>query len=430
MSNLKEAQARLDAKQAEMRVVVKQLEHDGNDDDAALTAKTMDALTGCGAEIDDLKGSAKSVRVAKWIQDKNAELNDLTDVRDTFQAAKDAVDDFQLREKTAKRPAQHAASNGKAKSFGEMITDHQTFKDWTKGGGSASLTLDMGLADIKALASKTLFETTAGWAPESLRTGQFVDAVTRPLQVTDIIPSGRTSMAQVVYMLETTRTHAAIEVAEGDAVAESTFVVTQQTVTVEMIGDSVQVTEIQLEDVPQVQSYLDGRLNFGVVQRLDEQVIKGDGATPNIEGILNVSGIQTQARGADPVIDAYFKANTKLRVTGRAPATHQLFHPNDWEPVRLLRTTDGVYIWGNPTDAGPDRLWGLPVVQSESLTEGTGLVGSFNAAWIQLVERRGVVVEMGTVGSQFVQYKKTIRASGRWVLVVFRPAAFATVTGI
>ena len=121
---------------------------------------------------------------------------------------------------------------------------------------------------------------------------------------------------------------------------------------------------------------------------------------------------------------------TLIRVTGRALPTHALLHPNDWQQIRLLRTADGIYIWGNPSEAGPERLWGLPVVQNESLTENAGLVGSFMPAWIQLVERRGITVEMGFVGTDFTEGKQTLRASGRWALPVYRPAAFCTVTGI
>jgi len=70
------------------------------------------------------------------------------------------------------------------------------------------------------------------------------------------------------------------------------------------------------------------------------------------------------------------------------------------------------------------------VVQNEALTENAGLVGSFEPAWISMFERKGVVIERGFTGSQFVEGKQTIRATMRAALVVFRPAAFATVTGI
>ncbi|MEZ5790499.1 MAG: phage major capsid protein [Nitratireductor sp.] len=204
---------------------------------------------------------------------------------------------------------------------------------------------------------------------------------------------GRTGSDTIVYMEETTRTHAAAEKAEGAILAESTFVLTEKTSPIRKITDSIPVTDEQIEDVAQVQSYLNGRLLYGIRQRLDSQCLVGDASGANLRGLKNVVGIQTQAKGADPVPDAFFKAMTKVRVTGRAMPTHHVMHPTDWQGVRLLRTADGVYIWGNPSEAGPERMWGLPVVQCEADSAGTGYVGSFMPAWVSLFERRGVDVQ-------------------------------------
>ncbi len=62
---------------------------------------------------------------------------------------------------------------------------------------------------------------------------------------------------------------------------------------------------------------------------------------------------------------------------------------------------------------------------SDAIASATALVGSFMEPWITLWERRGIVVEVGFVGTQFTEGKKT-----RWALVVGRPAAFCTVTGL
>ncbi len=315
------------------------------------------------------------------------------------------------------------------KGIGQLLTEHVEFKGAPGSKKHFSIEFpDYGLGDI--MGRKTLFQTSAGWPPESVRSGVVVPGVTRPIQVMDIIPSGTIGQAVAKYMEETTRTHAAAEKAEGTTYAESTFALTERTQTVEKITDSIPVTDEQLEDEDMAQSYLNGRIDFGVRQRLDLQVVQGDGNTPNLLGILNKPSIQTQAKGSDNVPDTIYKLMTKLRLVGRVTPTHTLMHPNDWQDIRLLQTADGIYIWGNPSEAGPERLWGLPVVQADSLDENTGIVGSFEAAWIQLLERRGLLVEMGFTGSQFVEGKQTIRASMRTVLVIYRAPAFGTATGI
>jgi HK97 family phage major capsid protein len=190
------------------------------------------------------------------------------------------------------------------------------------------------------------------------------------------------------------------------------------------------VTDEQLEDVALVESYINGRLGFGVRQRLDSQALIGNGTAPNLRGILNTAGIQTQAKGADPIMDAIYKAIINVYLVGRAMATHIVLHPRDFQRIRLTRTADGIYIYGSPLEAGPMRLWGLPVVMNDAIAEGTGLIGAFDPSWIMLFERRGLDIQMGYVGTQFTQGLRTMRADMRAALAVFRPAAFCTATGL
>jgi HK97 family phage major capsid protein len=390
----------------------------------------------------DVKGS---IAVAEKVATLNAEANELAEHAEKLEDAERAAKEHGDREKAGKRPL--FPSGGKddtggfvTKSLGELVAEEKSYQSWSKGGAGGGIDLkfpDLYPSDMLAKAaafdtigSKTLMTTAAGFAPQSIRIPGFVEAATRPIQLLDIIPVGQTGMEQVVYMEETTRVHAAAEKGEGVAFAESQFAFTERTSPVRKITDSLPVTDEQLEDVALIQSYINGRLSFGVRQRLDSQCLIGDAAGSNLRGIKNVVGILTQAKGADPVMDAFFKAMTAIRVTGRAIPTHHLIHPTDWQDVRLTRTADGIYIFGSPTDSGPDRLWGLPVVQQDADAAGTGYVGSFQPSWISLFEKRGIDVQVGYVGTQFTEGKRTVRADMRTALVVFRPAAFCEVTGI
>jgi HK97 family phage major capsid protein len=327
-------------------------------------------------------------------------------------------------------PGHPTAGRGRlsGKTLGDLFVESKAYKGYERGseGPGPVAVLDLSPGEIKA----ALFETGAGWAPESLRTGVVVSEALRPIQILDLIPTAQTSQAAVVYMEETTATNAAAERAEGGAYAESTLVLTQRSKTVRSIGTSLPVTDEQLEDVEQARSYVDGRLGFFVRQRLDSQLLNGNDVAPNIQGFLNATGLQTQAKGADPVPDAVYKAMTKVRVTGRAFPSAAIFHPNDWQDVRLLKTADGIYIWGSPSEAGPERIWGLQVVQSDAIAENTGLVGDFTAAMCQLYIRRGLEVQIGFVNDDFTKGKQTVRAGLRAALVIYRGEAYCTVTGV
>ncbi len=284
------------------------------------------------------------------------------------------------------------------------------------------------MSSTSAAQLKTVFSTSAGWAPENTRIGRLVEEALRPIQVIDTIPGGETTQAAVVYMEETTVTSAAAERSEGAAYAESTLALTEQTNTVRSIGTSLPVTDEQLADVPQVESYINMRLPNMINRRLDGQILVGDGSAPNLKGINNVSGILTQALGGDTVPDAVYKGLRQVRVTGRAMPNIIYAHPNDWESIRLLRTADGIYIWGSPAEAGVQRIWGVTVVETDAQTENTILGG--DTTFSQLFMRQDMLVEIGTVNDDFLDGRQTVRAGLRAAFVVYRPAAFVQITGV
>jgi HK97 family phage major capsid protein len=306
------------------------------------------------------------------------------------------------------------------KSLGDLFTESVAFKG-KRGSIGPEASLDI---DVKALMT-----TAAGWTPETTRTGHLVDMAVRPIQVIDLVPGNTTSQAAVVYMEETTFTNNAAETAEGSPYVESALGLTEKSSPVRKIATFLPVTDEQLEDVPQARGYINNRLPFMLRQRLDAQILVGDGTAPNLRGFLNTVGIQTMAKGTDPTPDAFYKAMVQVQVTGRAMPNAIVMNPLDWQDVRLLRTADGIYIWGSPSDAGPARMWGLPIAQSDALTQNTGLV--LDTTFTELDTRRGIDVQVSNSHSTFfTEGKQAVRADTRVALVVYRPAAICSVTGI
>jgi HK97 family phage major capsid protein len=388
-----------------------------------------------GPEIDLTKVTSLSgdtMAKAAEIRQRNDELTDLGKQRDELRAVKQAAEGVRVAPgpggkvdaggEAGAEPGAPTVKAPETKSFGQMFVESKAYK-----GRTGSIGPETRL-DIEA---KTLFETTNGWAPETTRTGRVVPFATRPIQVTDIIPQTTTTQAAVVYMEETTYDASlVVEKAEGAAFGEATLELTEQSSTVRKIPVFLPVTDEQLEDEPQVRGYIDNRLPFMLRQRLDLQILVGTGVAPLLRGVNNVVGIQTQAKGTDPTPDAVYKAITKVRTIGFAEPNAVVMHPNDWQDIRLLRTADGLYIWGNPSEAGPERIWGLTVAQAVAQTENTGVVGDF-ANFSELAIRRGVDVQVSNShGTFFVEGKQAIRADMRVALVWYRPAAFCTVTGI
>jgi len=311
------------------------------------------------------------------------------------------------------------------KGLRQYLLEHKGYQAF-RGANRGQVEFEIPTLDFKTLVTLTDI------SPQASRRG-LVDLAYDERTTVDLMLQGETSGTSVEYYEETTVTNAAVEVAEGVAKPESAEGFTLRTEPVRKIATWIPATKEALDDVPFLESQLRGRMASNVRRREEQQVLTGDGVAPNLRGILNRSGIQTQAKGADPTPDAVYKAMQLVRGSagaGFAEPTAFIVHPADWTDIKLLRTTDGIYIWGNPSDEGPDRIWGLQVRQTTNITQGTGLVGAFRP-YAEVLRREGITVTLSTEhASYFVENKVAILAEERLALAVYRPAAFASVTGI
>lgn len=376
-------------------------------------------------KVKSLEGTAEDK--AKLIKRMNDEMSDLGKEVDVLVAVEEAGKNVKaigdrLVTPVAPVTMPGAAEQPNAKTIGDMFVDCEAYKAFAQRHLiNAPSTIDITM--------KTAMTTAAGWAPESVRIGRIAEYATRPIQVLDLIPYGQTSQAAVVYMEETTLTDNAAEAAESTgAYGEAAFGLTEQSSTVRKIAVWLPVTQEQLEDVEQVRSYINNRLSFLIRRRLDYQTLNGDGTAPNLSGILDNANLQSLALAGDR-FDAIYEGIKKVRVTGRANPNVVIFHPNDWQQLRLARDDNGNYILGSPGSPGPDRIWGVPVVEADALPENAPLVGDF-AGHCGIFEKRGIEIDItDSHDTYFVYGKLAVRATMRVAFVVFRGAAFCKITG-
>ncbi len=402
---LKEAKAKLHAKQDELAKVFAEA---GPDIDLA----KVKCIPGTDAEKLAL------------IQIANAEINELgKEVQDLEVVKKVAVDTAAgIESRETGDENGDGSTPKKHRSIGELLVESDAIKGWKGGQGPTSF-VDVDL--------KTLFETAAGWDPFDPRTDRVQEFATRPAPVVvNFIPQTTTGASTVKYMEETTFTNNAAEAAEGTAYGEAALVFTEKSSEVRKVAVFIPVTDEQFEDEPRAKDWVNNRLPFMLRQRLDLQILVGNGTAPNLRGTENVAGINTQALGVDSIPDAIYKGMRQIRDTGFSEPSVVFIRPSKWESVRLLKTANGDYVWGHPALPGPETIWGVPVVQTTAPTATKAVIGDYRNQ-SELAVRRGIDVQVSNSHSTFfIEGKQALRADVRCALIHYRPTAFTAVTGL
>jgi HK97 family phage major capsid protein len=242
----------------------------------------------------------------------------------------------------------------------------------------------------------------------------------------------------VSYVRVTSFTNAASTVAESTATAdpgsmvaangvkpESTLALAEVTAAVQTIAHWMPVTKRALSDAGQIRSLVDDFLRYGLDEELEDQIVAGGGTGTDFTGLLNVSGTQSQAWDTD-ILTTTRKARTLVRTVGRSVPTAYVLNPTDWQTIDLLQDNEARYFFGGPQQLGQPRLWGLPVVESEAMPAGTGMVGDFRQAVLWDREQAAITVS-DSHANFFIRNMVAILAEMRAAFGVLRPTAFVEI---
>lgn len=313
------------------------------------------------------------------------------------------------------------------KSLGEQITEGNEEAIAALGGRKGRVSVE-----TKAIIS-ALTTVAAGSAGDLIvpDRGNLLAGIERRMTVRDLLTPGRTNSNAIQYPKETGFTNAAATVTEtaGTAKAQSDLQFDIVTSSVTTIAHWVLATRQILDDVPMLQSYIDGRLRYGLAYAEELQLLNGDGSGTNLNGVYTQATAFTQAATLGTTTMTATKVDViRLAMLQGAlaefPPSGIVLHPLDWATIELQKTTDGAYLFSNPQNAGTPRLWGLPVVATQAMTSGKFLTGAFRLG-AQIFDRQDARVEVSTEDSDnFRKNLVTILAEERLALAVYRPESF------
>jgi len=247
----------------------------------------------------------------------------------------------------------------------------------------------------------------------------------RRMTVRDLISPGRTNSNAIQFVQETGFTNNAATAAEGTQKGQSELKFDLKTLPVATIAHFVMASKQILGDAPMLQSYIDGRLRYGLAYVEELQLLKGDGTGSNLLGIIPQATAYSAPGGLieDNMLDQLRYAMLQA-VLAEYPATGHVLNPIDWARIETLKDGQGRYIIGNPQSGTTPTLWRLPVVETPAMTVDKFLTGAFKLG-AQLFDREDAGVELSTEDrDNFIKNLVTIRGEERVGLAVFRPECF------
>jgi HK97 family phage major capsid protein len=310
-----------------------------------------------------------------------------------------------------------------AKSLGQLAAESEAAKNYK--GGMVELCNMSG--PLFAKANVTSADDSAGALIQPYRVpGVLMDPDT-PLTIRDIFAAVSISTNAIEWVQEKVFTNnAGPQASEGAEKNESGITFEKKSSAVETIAHWIPASRQVLADAPQLRGIIDGKLRTGLKLKEDEMLMFGDGLNGNLLGLVpqataysNV-GLPAGANMVDHLRWAFLQV-----AKAKYPATFAALSLEDWALIQMMKTDDGAYIFGSPTDGAAPRIWGKRVVESYGLDQGDFLAGSSLAATIY--DREDVSVRVAEQHADFfIKNMVAILCEERLGFTVERPQAIVS----
>lgn len=342
-------------------------------------------------------------RVSKQLQD------DLAKVQEELKTAGARL--FDMEQKFASG----AENPGDKKSFSERAAEELT-KSWNGSKGHfEAQTFNKSLGSDAA---------SAGSLIEPMQVPGIIMPGLRRLTIRDLLAQGRISSNSLEYVREDLFTNNAASVAEKALKPESDITFSKQTANVKTVAHWIQASRQVMDDAPMLQSYVNNRLMYGLALEEERQLLNGDGAGDDLEGINHVATAYDKGLNTTGDTRADIIAHAIFQVTeSEFSASGIILNPRDWHSIALLKDNEGRYIFGGPQAFTQNIMWGLPVVPTRAQSQGTFTVGGFDMA-SQVWDRMDATIEVSREDrDNFVKNMLTILCEERLALAHYRPKA-------
>lgn len=430
--------------------------------EAPASAALRDRLHAAAEKADELRSLPESKRGDTWAADVRNASNEVIDLDRQFNAVR-SIEQYDA-EAAAWSQAQAEGADPRSRSRGpegahddprsrgardagtELVLSDE-YREWNARGGDRGRMPAIDIEgrsflspEIRALVDSSTDNSGAD-AGYFLPVGQPIAPVPRQMRFSmrDIEPVIQTTLAAIPYIRElnpATSELSASSVSEGAAKPEVALDFEQKTALVEKIAAWLPATMEILSDAPLLRGYINTRLAYMLRVRETQQLLSGSGTSPQIQGLLTVSGVQTVdgTENTDGDVPATFATAMGLVENVDGEANGVVMNPVDyWAFVskRHANQLDGQALaqgGGVPFGAPAPTLWDVPVVRTRAITAETGLVGDFQQGAAIFDRMQTTIRQSDSHDDYFVNNKVAVLAEERITQAVFRPDLFVVVT--
>ena len=357
------------------------------------------------------------------IQSLKTSQNSVSDLENTIKSLQKEVQALQQAK------AQSVITTDNKMDYGSRFVSSNEFKAFKSAlrDRNASVRLELSAAPETTQASNSATRTSLAQPYEA-------GIVTDPRQVLAIeslfgkINIDVNAYQYIKYGFTTTLTATGpAVVSEGSAKPESNYSGIIKTGTIKTLAHWTKMTEQMIADNGNIVAFINDDMQYQLNKVIDAQIVNGTGsgqleglsASGNYTDYITGAGIDT----GDTVIDLILKVKTKMEAANIRNIS-LLLNPVDWCKVLCSKNVNKDYLIPGIVDIPQQRIWGVPVILSGSVTSGKFHMGNFYEGG-KIFERQGVTVEMARSGDDFEKNLMTLRVERRMDFAVVQPKALA-----
>lgn len=357
------------------------------------------------------------------IQSLKGSQNSVSELENTIKSLQKEVQALQQTK------AQSVITTDDKMDYGSRFVSSNEFKAFKSAlrDRNASVRLELSAAPETTQASNSATRTSLAQPYEA-------GIVTDPRQVLAIeslfgkINIDVNAYQYIKYGFTTTLTATGpAVVSEGSAKPESNYSGIIKTGTIKTLAHWTKMTEQMIADNGNIVAFINDDMQYQLNKVIDAQIVNGTGsgqleglsASGNYTDYITGAGIDT----GDTVIDLILKVKTKMEAANIRNIS-LLLNPVDWCKVLCSKNVNKDYLIPGIVDIPQQRIWGVPVILSGSVTSGKFHMGNFYEGG-KIFERQGVTVEMARSGDDFEKNLMTLRVERRMDFAVVQPKALA-----